>query len=96
MLHVFAVAYADRASQKKNAGNWKVPRLSSQKRQGTHKDRVGPLILVQVSIQDNIHSIIIQHLLHGLTHALILQVVSGVCMQATHVLTYRYGSQIGT
>ena len=39
---------------------------------------------MQVPIQDNIHSIIIQQLLHGLTHALVLQVVSGVCIQATH------------
>lgn len=58
----------------------------SQKRQGTHKNRVGPLILMQVPVQDNIHPIFVQQFLHGFAHALIFQVVSGVCIQAAHTL----------
>lgn len=34
---------------------------------------------MQVAVEDDIHTVLIQQCLHGLPHALILQVVSGVC-----------------
>ena len=45
----------------------------------TYEDRVGPLVFVKVTVEDNVNTIGVQHLLHGFAHALSLQVVSGVC-----------------
>ena len=49
----------------------------------TYVDWVCPLILVKVTIQDDINTGLVTDGLHGLPHALILQVVSGVCSSAS-------------
>ena len=49
----------------------------------TYVDWVCPFILVEVTVQDDINTILVQDGLHGLSHALILQVVSGVCSSAS-------------
>ena len=46
---------------------------------GAYVDWVGPLVFMQVTVQDNINTILVQHSLHGLPHTLILEVVSCVC-----------------
>ena len=43
---------------------------------------------MQVTVQDDVNSILVQDLLHGLPHALILQVVSGVCGNAVTAEKY--------
>ena len=47
--------------------------------QKTHVYRLGPLIFMQVTIQDDINPVVIHHLLHGLPHAFSLLVMDGVC-----------------
>ncbi len=55
----------------------------------TYIHRVGPLIDMQMTIEDDINPIIVQHLLHGLSHALILQIVSSICSRrAAYKLLY--------
>lgn len=46
----------------------------------THVDGLGPLVLVEVTVEDNVNTVVIHHLLHGLAHAFSLLVVSGVCV----------------
>ncbi len=45
----------------------------------TYEDRLGPLVLMEMPVEDNVHAVVVHHLLHGLAHALGLLVMGGVC-----------------
>ena len=46
----------------------------------THVDRVAPLVLVAVTVEDDVNTVVVQQVLHGQPHALILLVVVDDCM----------------
>ena len=46
----------------------------------THVDWVCPLVLVKVTVQNDINTVLVQDGFHGFSHALVLQVVGGVCI----------------
>lgn len=47
-------------------------------------DGVGALILMKVTVQNDIHTVVVQQSLHGFPHALILQIVGCVCSKVLH------------
>lgn len=52
-----------------------------------HIDRVASLILMAMTVEHNVHAIVVQHILHCQSHALILLVMIHICSRLSQSQT---------